>query len=46
MTGIFAWSCAIGYCIYLWKSRRSYTIDRVTILIACSLLLIATYMSM
>lgn len=46
MTSIFAWSCAIGYCFYLWKNRRDYAIDRVTIVIACSLLLIATYMSM
>ncbi len=46
MIGIFAWSCAIGYCFYLWKNRRNYTIDRVTIVIACSLLLAATIMSM
>lgn len=46
MTGIFAWSCAIGYCFYLWKIRRNYAIDRMTIVIACSLLLVATIISM
>ena len=46
MTGIFAWSFAIGYCFYVWKNRRNYTIDRMTIVIACLLLLVATIMSM
>ena len=46
MLALFSWSYAIGYCYYIWKNRKTYAIDRVTTVIACSLLLIATIMSM
>lgn len=46
MLALFSWSCAIGYCFYVWKNRKNYAIDRVTIVIACSLLIIATIMTM
>ena len=46
MLGLLTWSCTIGYYLYLWKTRKLYELDRVTLVIACSLLLIATIMSM
>lgn len=45
MLALFSWSCAIGYCLYLWNNRKVFAIDRVTIVIACSLLIAATIMS-
>lgn len=42
MIGIFAWSLTIGYYLYLWKSRKVYEIDRLT-LVLCLLLLLVSY---
>ncbi len=46
MLGLFTWSCTIAYYLYLWRTRKLYKLDRVTLVIACSLLLIATIMTM
>nr|DAH39326.1 MAG TPA: hypothetical protein [Caudoviricetes sp.] len=45
MIGILAWSLTIGYYIYLWKSRKVYEIDRLT-LVLCLLLLLVSYVIM
>lgn len=45
MIGILAWSLTIGYYIYLWKSRKAYEIDRLT-LVLCLLLLLVSYVIM
>ena len=42
MIGIFAWSLTIGYYLYLWKSRKVYEIDRLT-LVLCLMLLLVSY---
>ena len=42
MIGILAWSLTIGYYLYLWKSRKVYEIDRLT-LVLCLLLLLVSY---
>lgn len=41
MIGFLAWSATIGYYLYLWKSRKVYEIDRLT-LVLCLLLLLVT----
>ena len=41
MIGIIAWSATIGYYLYLWKSRKIYEIDRVTLVLCLSLLLVS-----
>lgn len=42
MIGILAWSLTIGYYMYLWKSRKVYEIDRLTLTL-CLLLLLVSY---
>lgn len=42
MIGILAWSLTIGYYMYLWKSRKVYEIDRLT-LVLCLLMLLVSY---
>lgn len=42
MIGFIAWSFTVGYYIYLWKSRKVYEIDRLT-LVLCLLLLLVSY---
>lgn len=42
MIGFIAWSATIGYYLYLWKSRKVYEIDRLT-LVLCLLLLLVSY---
>ena len=42
MIGFIAWSATIGYYIYLWKSRKVYEIDGLT-LVLCLLLLLVSY---
>ena len=42
MIGMLAWSLTIGYYLYLWKSRKVYEIDRLT-LVLCLLLLLVSY---
>lgn len=42
MIGILAWSMTIGYFLYLWKSRKVYEIDRLT-LVLCLLMLLVSY---
>lgn len=42
MIGIIAWSLTIGCYLYLWKSRKVYEIDRLT-LVLCLLLLLVSY---
>ena len=42
MIGFIVWSATIGYYIYLWKSRKVYEIDRLT-LVLCLLLLLVSY---
>lgn len=42
MIGILAWSMTIGYYLYLWKSKKVYEIDRLT-LVLCLLLLLVLY---
>lgn len=42
MIGILVWSLTIGYYLYLWKSRKVYEIDRLT-LVLCLLLLLVSY---
>ena len=42
MIGFIAWSATIGYYIYMWKSRKVYEIDRLT-LVLCLLLLLVSY---
>lgn len=42
MIGFFAWSATIGYFLYLWKSRKVYEIDRLTLTL-CLLLLLVSY---
>lgn len=46
MLSLLSWSFAIGYCFYVWENSKNYAIDRVVIVIACSLLIIATIMTM
>ena len=41
MIGFIAWSATIGYYIYLWKSRKVYEIDRLTLVLCLSLLLVS-----
>ena len=41
MIGFIAWSATIAYYIYLWKSRKVYEIDRLTLVLCLSLLLIS-----
>lgn len=41
MIGCIAWSATIGYYLYLWKSRKVYEIDRVTLVLCLSLLLVS-----
>lgn len=41
MIGILAWSLTIGYYLYLWKSRKVYEIDRLTLVLCLSLLLVS-----
>lgn len=41
MIGILAWSLTIGYYLYLWKSRKVYDIDRLTLVLCLSLLLVS-----
>lgn len=41
MIGILAWSLTIGYYLYLWKSRKVYEIDRLTLTLCLSLLLVS-----
>lgn len=42
MIGILAWSLTIGYYLYLWKSRKVYENDRLTLTL-CLLLLLVSY---
>jgi hypothetical protein len=42
MIGILAWSMTICYYLYLWKSRKVYEIDRLT-LVLCLLMLLVSY---
>lgn len=42
MIGILAWSLTIVYYLYLWKSRKVYEIDRLTLTL-CLLLLLVSY---
>lgn len=42
MIGILAWYMTIGYYLYLWKSRKVYEIDRLTLTL-CLLLLLVSY---
>ncbi len=42
MIGFIVWSATIGYYIYLWKSRKVYEIDRLTLAL-CLLLLLVSY---
>lgn len=42
MIGILAWSMTIGYYLYLWKSRKVYEIDRLT-LVLCLLMLLVSH---
>lgn len=41
MIGILTWSLTIGYYLYLWKSRKVYEIDRLTLVLCLSLLLVS-----
>lgn len=41
MIGIIAWSLTICYYIYLWKSRKVYEIDILTLVLCLSLLLVS-----
>ncbi len=41
MIGFFTWTVTIGYYIYLWKSRKVYEIDRLTLVLCLSLLLVS-----
>lgn len=41
MIGFIAWSTTIGYYIYLYKSRKVYEIDRLTLVLCLSLLLVS-----
>ena len=41
MIGILAWSLTIGYYLYLWKSRKVYEIDRLTLVICLSMLIVS-----
>ena len=41
MIGFFVWSTTIGYYLYLWKSRKVYEIDRLTLVLCLSLLLVS-----
>lgn len=41
MIGILAWSLTIGYYLYMWKSRKVYEIDRLTLVLCLSMLLVS-----
>lgn len=41
MIGFFAWTATIGYYLYLWKSKKVYEIDRLTLVLCLSLLLVS-----
>lgn len=46
MLGVVTWAATIGYYIYLWKTRKVYTLDRVTLVIASTLLLLAVFITL